>query len=607
MTKSSPRAVHIVDATKGPLIGDGRFRRMMPFALTATISLAIAIPSTSWARPAYGVAGSALAIVTIVMALVVPWIRAARAAQLIPAFAFLVATLLLVCASRAGTGSPFLTLVVLPVMWLALYENRTAVLAAASLAGLTLWLGPSGTADSSARGFATTAVFVVCGAGMGITLHGLVADARHLALALRDRQVALEDTASMLDALPERVSRYRVSDHAISYCNAAWAAQYKVGTVEAIGRPLDEFLSEDELEGLHAQLALLGPDNPILVDKLARAVPDAPGQWLQWVDRYLDGPDGPEILSIGRDVTERHEAERRLAESETLFRDLADKSADVVWRFMTEPTPHFDYMSPSVESVLGYPPSYFLEDFTRMLDILDDAGRRSVEGGLRGDRALERFDFRFRHANGSIVMGETQTSVIEGGLQGVSRDVTELRKLQADTAALALRDPLTGLANRRLLEELLDSALARTQRSALPLAIAFLDLDAFKNVNDTHGHIAGDLVLCETANRLMTIVRGADTVARIGGDEFVIVYEPNEASSRNLVQRINRALSAPIHITPTTVVTCPASIGVADTRTTGYNRDALLTAADEAMYNAKRAKRHVETRGIEPLTSASQR
>ncbi|HEX2785502.1 MAG TPA: diguanylate cyclase [Ilumatobacteraceae bacterium] len=608
MTRSSPRAVHIVDATKGPLVGDGRFQRMMPFALTATISLVIAIPSTSWARPAFAVAGSALAIVTIIMALVVPWIRTPRAAQLIPAFAFLVATLLLICASRHGIGSPFVTLTVLPLMWLALYENRSAVLVAALLAGLTLRFGvPSGTADSSALGFASTAVFVVCCAGMGITLHGLVADARQLAFALRDRQVALEDTASMLDALPERVSRYRVADHAISYCNAAWAAQYKVDAAEAIGRLLDEFLSEDELEGLHAQLALLGPDSPILVDKVARAVPDAPGQWLQWVDSYLVGPDGPEILSIGRDVTERQEAERKLAESEALFRDLADKSADVVWRVMTEPTPHFNYMSPSVENVLGYPPSYFVEDFNRMLDLLDDDGRRAVDRALHSDRALGRFDARFRHANSSIVVVETQTSLIEGGLQGVSRDVTELRQLQARTAALALRDPLTGLANRRLLEELLDADLARTQRGALPLAVAFLDLDAFKSVNDTHGHIAGDLVLCETAHRLLTIVRGADTVARLGGDEFVIVYEPNEASSRNLVQRIDQALSAPIHITPTTVVTCPASIGVADTRATGYNRDALLTAADEAMYNAKRAKRNAEARGIEPLTSTSPR
>jgi diguanylate cyclase (GGDEF)-like protein len=157
-------------------------------------------------------------------------------------------------------------------------------------------------------------------------------------------------------------------------------------------------------------------------------------------------------------------------------------------------------------------------------------------------------------------------------------------------AALALRDSLTGLANRRLFKELLDADLARTQRSGLPLAIAFLDLDGLKKVNDTYGHDAGDMVLCETASRLVAIVRGADTVARIGGDEFVIVYEPDDPLSPDLVGRIDRALAEPINITPGIAVRCPASIGIADTRIVGFDGATLLAAADEAMYAVKRAR-----------------
>ena len=184
------------------------------------------------------------------------------------------------------------------------------------------------------------------------------------------------DAAAMLDALAERVNRYHVGHHAITYCNAAWAAQYGVDPADAIGRRLDDFLSADELDGLHSALAVLGPRNPVLVDEVAREVPDRPGQWLAWVDRYLVGPDGAEVLSVGRDVTERHVAEQRLAESEARFRDLADKSSDIVWHITAEPTPRFDYLSPSVENVLGYPPEYFLADFTRVLEILDDNGRK---------------------------------------------------------------------------------------------------------------------------------------------------------------------------------------------------------------------------------------
>ena len=131
------------------------------------------------------------------------------------------------------------------------------------------------------------------------------------------------DAAAMLDALPERVNRYRVDDLAITYCNAAWAAQYNVAPAEAIGRRLDQFLSVDELLGLKEQLALLGPDNPILVDTVARESTKGPGEWLEWIDRYLPGPTGPEILSVGRDVTARHVAERKLADSEARFRDLS--------------------------------------------------------------------------------------------------------------------------------------------------------------------------------------------------------------------------------------------------------------------------------------------
>jgi diguanylate cyclase (GGDEF)-like protein/PAS domain S-box-containing protein len=311
---------------------------------------------------------------------------------------------------------------------------------------------------------------------------------------------------------------------------------------------------------------------------------------VEWVDQYLPGPDGAEVLAVGRDVTGRHIAELNLAASEARFRDLADKSADVVWRFVTEPYPHFDYMSPSVENILGYPPSMFLGDLASFLDILDDEGRALIGAALRGRPMPERHDFRYRSADGSIVIGEMQTTAISGGLQGVSRDVTELRNLQANLAALALRDPLTGLANRRLLDELLDAGLAHAQRDNLTLAVAYIDLDGFKKVNDAYGHDAGDVVLCETARRLLSIVRSADLVARLGGDEFVIVYEPNLSGSESLLARINEVLALPIAVSPTIAVFCQASVGYADTRATGCDPAALLAAADAAMYDAKRAR-----------------
>jgi diguanylate cyclase (GGDEF)-like protein/PAS domain S-box-containing protein len=404
----------------------------------------------------------------------------------------------------------------------------------------------------------------------------------------------------MLDALPELVVRFRLPDLTILYCNASWAAWYDSKPADVIGRSLDDFLSTDGRVGLKAQLVRLGPDNQVAPDEVIREAPNSPGQWIEWVDRYLSGPDGAEVLAVGRDVTVRHLAETKLVESESRFRDLADKSADVMWRFILQPHPHFDYMSPSVLNVLGYPPSFFLEDFTRFLEILSDEDRATIDRGFLGEPLPDRSDFHFRHADGSTVIGEMQVRAIEGGLQGVGRDVTELRHLQDSLAALALRDPLTGLANRRLLKELLDADLARTQRSGVPLAVAYLDLDDFKLVNDSHGHEAGDIVLCETARRLLAIVRGADIVARLGGDEFVIAYEPNDPNSDNLLQRLNDALAQPIGVRIGISVHCAVSIGVADTRTTGYDAAALMAAADAAMYRAKRAHHRDSRRRVDP-------
>ncbi len=116
--------------------------------------------------------------------------------------------------------------------------------------------------------------------------------------------------AAMLEALPERLSRYRVADRVILYCNPSWAGGHHSSPAEMIGRSLDDVLTPPELEGLRIQLARLNTSQPLLADTEPRPAPEGGGRWIEWVDRLMDGPDGPEILSIGRDVTDRTDAER---------------------------------------------------------------------------------------------------------------------------------------------------------------------------------------------------------------------------------------------------------------------------------------------------------
>ena len=167
----------------------------------------------------------------------------------------------------------------------------------------------------------------------------------------------------------------------------------------------------------------------------------------------------------------------------------------------------------------------------------------------------------------------------------------ELRDLTAVLTEQAVRDPLTGLANRSLLEERLRTALARDGRSGESTGAMFLDLDGFKDVNDRHGHAVGDAVLQTVAERLVTAVRPSDTVSRLGGDEFVVLVEgASEAALDALVERLVAALTVPVRV-GTLDLNVGVSVGVALSRAGEGDPQGLLSAADARMYDAKRARR----------------
>ncbi|NTW38841.1 MAG: GGDEF domain-containing protein [Cellulomonadaceae bacterium] len=199
-------------------------------------------------------------------------------------------------------------------------------------------------------------------------------------------------------------------------------------------------------------------------------------RWIEWTDLFLPGPHGPEVLAVGRDVTERREAELRLAASTARYRELA------------------------------------------------------------------------------------------------------------------LRDALTGLANRRLLDELLVIALARSRRGEQCLVVSYLDLDGFKQINDLHGHAVGDEVLAELGRRLTDRVRDADVIARVGGDEFVVVQECPRSNVGRAAARLAALMDEPVEVGGMRLW-CRASTGsvVAEP---DHDAVSLLAAADAAMYAVKYARAH---------------
>jgi diguanylate cyclase (GGDEF)-like protein/PAS domain S-box-containing protein len=219
--------------------------------------------------------------------------------------------------------------------------------------------------------------------------------------------------------------------------------------------------------------------------------------------------------------------------------------------------------------------------------------RAAIDGGA--DRY--RVEKRYIRAGGEIIWAVANVTVMrdEHGepvhLLGLVQEITESKRLQADLTRLALQDPLTGLANRTLLDDRLRVALARAGRHGSLTGVLFLDLDGFKAINDRHGHHVGDELLKAVGRRLRAVLRPADVVARLGGDEFVAICEELAGleEAHTIASRVEVAISEPVP-TDAGPLTVHASVGLALAEgARDADADDLIRRADEAMYRAKQA------------------
>ena len=302
-----------------------------------------------------------------------------------------------------------------------------------------------------------------------------------------------------------------------------------------------------------------------------------------------------------RRATAVDEAQRQvLAESEARFRSLVQNSRDVIC--IVDEGGRALYSSPAVGEVFGITPEEICgED---LLGLVHDDDRKRVRGVLAEAAAEPRgtsatFECRVRHGqDGFKDIEVTATNLLDdpnvGGVVLNARDISQRKVAERDNEALqeqlahqAFHDPLTGLANRALLRERLQHALARVARSREPLAVMFIDLDEFKAVNDSMGHDVGDELLREVAGRLRESVRPADTIARLGGDEFAILLEGmfSAAEAPRVAERIIRTFTAPFELDGHPV-SIGASIGLA-LKDGKEGTEELLGNADVAMYAAK--------------------
>jgi diguanylate cyclase (GGDEF)-like protein/PAS domain S-box-containing protein len=316
-----------------------------------------------------------------------------------------------------------------------------------------------------------------------------------------------------------------------------------------------------------------------------------------------------------RDISERRDAQAALVEAERRFRVAFDMApvGMALTSLDEEDLGRLLRVNRALSGILGYTVdeleqrtladvthpddrASLLELTQRLHDTAADAGTEPGEPGGPDDPDGLTFQKRCLHADGHLLWVELHTSAIDDAVgachYAVTQidDVTDRRAETERLSALALQDPLTGLANRSLLTDRLDQALTRTARTYRPVAVLMCDLDGFKPVNDSHGHAAGDEILREVAARLREVVRTSDTVARIGGDEFVVLCEDlDQAEIAEVVaRRIRQRLREEYTLDDGTVVRLSGSVGIATGGGPNLAAEALLEEADRAMYAAKR-------------------
>ena len=292
----------------------------------------------------------------------------------------------------------------------------------------------------------------------------------------------------------------------------------------------------------------------------------------------------------------RTKAEESLRQSEVRFRNLTEMSSDFFWetdvqhRFVD--LVHGPGYTGNVARNVGTAPWELpsthpdAAGWAAIRATMDTHGPlRDVEFGRPGD------DGTARHFS---VSGEPHFAADGSfvGYRGVGRDITEIALARERIASLAYHDPLTGLANRTSLAPALEQAVERSKRRGSKLAGLFLDLDGFKQINDLHGHDAGDRLLVELANRLRGSLRASDPLARLGGDEFFVVLE-GDLSDTGPIERVAKkllaAILAPYDLGGGKHASISASIGISIFPDDAGDAPTLMKHADMAMYAAKQA------------------
>jgi diguanylate cyclase (GGDEF)-like protein/PAS domain S-box-containing protein len=332
--------------------------------------------------------------------------------------------------------------------------------------------------------------------------------------------------------------------------------------------------------------------------------------WLRDLVHVETDPAGNprRLRGLTLDITERKVAEQRLRAAEARYRALVEQIPAVTYIDAIDESSSTIYMSPQIESILGYPADEWLRDPKLWPKLLHpDDRERVLAANARTNRTGEGFreEYRLLTRDGRVVWLRDEATLMRDEIgrpefwQGLMVDITERKQTEEQIEFLAYHDKLTGLPNRAMFENALELAVARARRHGHSVAVIYMDVDNFKQVNDSLGHAGGDELLREIASRLRAAVRETDVVARHGGDEFLVLLADLEAVStgsedpapselaEGLAVRIHRELGRPFVLSGGEFFVS-ASVGISLFPDDAGDERELMRYADAAMYGSKK-------------------
>ncbi|MFC4322538.1 diguanylate cyclase domain-containing protein [Litchfieldia salsa] len=302
--------------------------------------------------------------------------------------------------------------------------------------------------------------------------------------------------------------------------------------------------------------------------------------------------DGELLFTVAmyKDVTEQVAAQKKVRESEEKYRFIAENTSDLI--MILDEAKMITYVSPSIVALLNVLPedcmnksiSDFLyeEDVPLFMALVDTVTKNKKTLQLEVRYKSGHNEFLWMDVKGSSVVEQDKTRTII-----VSRDISERKKHEEELRYLAFHDTLTGLPNRYHFNELLNDEIKKCRKTSSDLALMYLDIDLFKNVNDTLGHAGGDAVLIEFSRRIKRSIRSTDKVCRLSGDEFVVIIsEPfNQDNVQAIVKRIQAEIEKPM-VYENQSINITTSIGIS-TYNGELSPEEIVKRADQALYEVK--------------------